>query len=436
MTLKQKGKILLLFKTYRHLLLCLLILSSFFSALYAQESIGSASDTENQKLNVYVSGFPDISFLGEKINFAFFVTNEDQALVVVKIEEKSTVSGGKEFIITYSGRKGLNGISDELRYAPQPGETEENTKQALAKILEAGLIKYAAHTPVGENISIEYIHTEEQVAAVKDKWNYWLFSLNLYFGLNREKSIKGKSLSGGLSAQRITDEWKMRANIYSYYSETTFDMEDIGLSYTNITRNHNFDGLLVKSINDHWSVGAFCEASQNTYYNNKLSIELAPAIEYNIFPYIESEKRSFTFLFRLGYVHRNYWEETIYEKTKEGLAQTSLMADVEIYKKWGSIESSLTGSVYLKDLKNFTRNRLTWHFEIDVRLFKQLTFDIEWRVSMIHDQIFLERGGASYEDVLLRRKQLETFYDYSIEFGFGYSFGSLKSKVVNPIFGN
>jgi len=55
---------------------------------------------------------------------------------------------------------------------------------------------------------------------------------------------------------------------------------------------------------------------------------------------------------------------------------------------------------------------------------------------MIHDQIFLAKGGASLEEVLLKRKRLETRWDYSIEFGFGYSFGSLKSKVVNPIFGN
>lgn len=425
-----------IFRTLRSLFLFLLILSLFFSLLYSQENNGSTSDMESQKLNVYVSGFTDVSFLSKKIDFALFVSEKDLALVEVKIEEKSTAGGKKKYIITYSGRKELDGINDELSHVPQPGETEENTKQTLATILEAGLIKYAAHTPIGENISIQYSHTEEQVAAVKDKWNYWLFGLNFYFGLNREKSLKGHNLSGGLTARRITDEWKMRANVNTYYSENNFEMEEIGLSYKDITRDYNFDGLLVKSLGDHWSIGAFCQANQYTYYNNKFSLELAPAVEYSVFPYIESEKRSITFLYRLGYVYRNYWEETIYGKMHEGLAQTSLTADVEIIKTWGSIESYLTGSVYLKDLKDFSKNKLTWHFEIDVRVFKRLTFDIEWRVSMIHDQIFLARGGASFEEVLLRRKRLETRWDYSLEFGFGYSFGSLRSKVTNPIFGN
>ena len=245
--------------------------------------------------------------------------------------------------------------------------------------------------------------------------------------------MQGNSLSGGFSARRITDAWIMRASFNTRYNETIFDMEEIDLAYTNITRNHNFNGLLVKSMSDHWSVGTFIEASQVTYYNNKFSFELAPAVEFSIFPYVESEQRSFTFMYRLGYIYRQYWEETIYGKTEEGLIQTSLMADVEIFKTWGRVESSLTGSTYLQD---FSKNRLTWDFEIGFRILEQLTFDIEWRVSRIHDQIFLERGGVSLEEVLLRRKRLKTHYDYSIEFGFGYSFGSLKSAIVNPIFGN
>ena len=420
-------------KSYCRQVLCLLILISLFSPLFSQNNNVSVYGTQNQRLNVYISGFPGNSFLRDKIKFALFVRERELAQVAVNIEERSLGIEGKEFIITYVGRKELEGISDELKHASLPGETEEDTKQALAAILEVALIKYAARTPAGENISINYSHTEEQVAAVKDKWNYWLFSLNIYFNLSREKSLKSNSLSGGFSARRITDEWIMRASFDTSYNETIFDMEEIDLAYTNITRNHNFNGLLVKSISDHWSVGAFINASQVTYYNNKFSFELAPAVEFNIFPYVESEKRSFTFLYRLGYIFRQYWEETIYGKNEEGLLQTSLMADMEIIKTWGSIESSLTGSAYLKD---FSKNRLTWNFEIGFRIWERLTFDIEWRVSRIHDQIFLEREGASFEEVLLRRKRLETGYDYSIEFGFGYSFGSLKSAVINPIFGN
>ncbi len=420
-------------KLHRCIFLHILFLTIFFIPLQSQENNGPYSFAEEQKISVYVNGFTDTASLVEEISFAHFVTDRNLAQVLIVIDAQNVSTQGREYIISFSGQADLKGIRDELRYLPEPGETEETINATLVKTIKIGLIKYAARTAIGENISIDYEHTEEQVAAVKDKWNYWLFSINFNFDINGEKSMKGGSVGGGFSARRITDSWKIRASAHTYYNKNTFDMEEIDLAYTDITRNSNFHGLLVKSINDHWSVGAFAEASQATYYNNQFSSELAPALEYNIFPYIESEKRSFTFLYRFGYIYKKYWEETIYGKIREGLLQTSLMADVEIYKDWGSIESSLTGSVYLKD---FTKNRLTWSFEIDVRIFKQLKFDIEWRVSMIHDQVFLERGGVDYEEVLLRRKRLETLYDYSIELGFSYSFGNLNNNVLNPVFGN
>lgn len=416
---------------HRRSLLYLVLLTSMFSFSYARANDASVSETTSQRLSVYVSGFPDLSFLAEKIDYALFVNEEDSAQVLIRITEIDSSGADTGYTISLTGQKELRGINDRLHYAPRPGETAAESQRRLSATLKAGLIKYAARTPVAESISIEHTHTEEEIAAVKDKWNYWLFSVSLYSQVNGEKSYKGQSLGGGFSARRITDAWKMRADVSTNYNENTYELEEIGLSYRDITKNHNFDGLLVKSLGDHWSVGAFTNASQATYYNRKLSCEFAPAIEYNIYPYIESESRSFTFLYRLGGIYKKYWEETIYGKTNEALLQTSLTADVEIYKSWGSIESSLTGSAYLKDL---SQNRLTWYFEIDVQLFKQLTFDIEWRVSAIHDQIFLARGGASLEEVLLRRKRLETRYDYSIDFGISFRFGSLNNRITNPIF--
>ena len=46
------------------------------------------------------------------------------------------------------------------------------------------------------------------------------------------------------------------------------------------------------------------------------------------------------------------------------------------------------------------------------------------------------KGGASLEEVLLQRRQLETTYNYFFQVGFSYSFGSIFSNVVNPRFGS
>jgi hypothetical protein len=54
----------------------------------------------------------------------------------------------------------------------------------------------------------------------------------------------------------------------------------------------------------------------------------------------------------------------------------------------------------------------------------------------IRDQLALPRGGASYEDVLLRQKQPATGYTYYLSVGLNFGFGSTRSNVVNSRFGN
>ena len=55
--------------------------------------------------------------------------------------------------------------------------------------------------------------------------------------------------------------------------------------------------------------------------------------------------------------------------------------------------------------------------------------------SRIRDQLNLAKGGATLEEVLLRRKQLATSYYYYFSVGLRFSFGSVRSNVVNPRFG-
>jgi len=53
---------------------------------------------------------------------------------------------------------------------------------------------------------------------------------------------------------------------------------------------------------------------------------------------------------------------------------------------------------------------------------------------MVHDQLSLVKGGATTEEILLHRKELETQYRYYVSFGLTYTFGSIYNNVVNPRF--
>ena len=156
-----------------------------------------------------------------------------------------------------------------------------------------------------------------------------------------------------------------------------------------------------------------------------------PAIEYDLFPYSESTRRQFRFLYKLGFNRVKYVEETIYEKTEETLYNQSLTATLEFRQPWGNISTTLEGSHYFHD-PSFYRIKLQGY--ISVRVFRGFSFNVRGRYERIHDQLALPKGDATIDEVLLRRKELATDYDYSFSVGFRFTFGSVYSNVVNPRF--
>ena len=67
---------------------------------------------------------------------------------------------------------------------------------------------------------------------------------------------------------------------------------------------------------------------------------------------------------------------------------------------------------------------------------KGLSLNVGGGASWIRDQIYLPKGEASRDDVLVRQRQLATSYDYYLYFGVSYTFGSIYNNIVNPRFGN
>jgi hypothetical protein len=71
---------------------------------------------------------------------------------------------------------------------------------------------------------------------------------------------------------------------------------------------------------------------------------------------------------------------------------------------------------------------------MSVRLAKQLSVYFEIESEIIHDQLYLPKGDASLEDVLLRRRKLATTYEISGNIGIRFTFGSIYNSVVNERF--
>jgi hypothetical protein len=266
---------------------------------------------------------------------------------------------------------------------------------------------------------------------VKDWWNYWVFSLSFNTYLNGEQSTSAKSIYSSISANRVTKDLKINISAGFDYNENSYDYDSI--TYKSFSRGKNVNGLAAISLDDHWSWGGFVAALSSTYSNTDLLVSLAPAIEYDLFPYSESTRRQFRFTYQAGYKNARYIDTTIYDKTSESLWFSELTISLDVKETWGSAGISLDGSHYFHDL---TKYSIGLFGNVSLRVIEGLSLDIFGNYNRIHDQLSLARQGATAEEVLLQRKALETQYRYFISIGVSYTFGSIFNNVVNPRFGN
>ena len=375
-------------------------------------------------------GMCDSDYIRTEITFVNYVRDRKEAQVHVLITTQRTGSGGREYTISFIGQFDFAGINDTQKYFSEQTDTPDENREGLTNAIKIGLASYAAKTPIASRMRVSYSEKAAQ-KAVEDKWNSWIFRISGNTRFSGQESYKSTSLSGSFSASRITEDFKISMSVSANHSKDDYIYDDKTIE--SIQNSMNFNGLFVKSISNHWSVGAFIRADSSTYENIKYSINAAPAVEFNLFPYSEATRRQFRFLYRIGFNTIRYIEETIYDKTSDNLWNQSLSATFDIKEKWGSISTTLSGSNYFHD---FSKNRFNIFSILNIRLLKGLSFFAIGSGARIRDQLSLPKGEASLEDVLLRLTQLETSYSYFLMVGMSFTFGSIFTNVVNPRFGS
>jgi hypothetical protein len=372
----------------------------------------------------------DVGLLRAEIPFAEFVPDLASAQVRVTVTPAGPPASGA-LTLAFAGQGPFQGDDNTLPFAPEPGATPEDAKKGLAAAVKLGLLRYAAKTPLARDLDVKFLD-QAKPTSVNDKWNFWVFSLSGNAFLMGETQYRNGSYYASVSASRVTPQIKLRAQVYGNWSDYWFDLGD-GTAYESATHGYGTSTLAVKSLGEHWSVGGYVEAESSTFSNLDLVLSAAPAVEYDVFPYSESTKRQLRVLYRIGLTLARYSEETIYFKTAETLLQESLSVAYEVVRPWGKASLQLEGSHFFHNIKF---NRLELEAELEFRIWRGLSFEIDGSYARIRDQLALPAGGVSYEEILLRQRQLATGYNYSFSVGFNFSFGSTKSNVVNPRFGN
>ncbi len=410
-----------------------------FAPLAAQDSTRTVQDSAVRVFLDCPDTFCDFDYYRTEITFLNWVRDRTFAQVHVLVTTQQT-GGGQEYTLSFIGLERFAGTADTLQWRSQRSDTQDDIRRGLAGILRLGLVRFAAKTPVARRLEVSYTAPTASAARVHDPWNYWVFSASINGFLNGEKSFKSQNWFGSLSADRVTDLWKISFSVGQSYNQTDFDVPiydsmgaQIGTTHIrNITRGDDESALLVRSLSAHWSVGMRGLASSSTYYNQERVLRIAPAIEYDVVPYNQSTRRLLTFRYEIGPTAFRYRDTTIYNRLKETLFLQSLNVALRINQPWGSAGISMEASNYLYD---FHKHHVTFFGNGQFRIFRGLSLGMFASIGLIHDQLSIPKAGATEQEVLLRRQQLATSYQYFGNFQLSYTFGSKFANIVNPRFG-
>jgi len=248
--------------------------------------------------------------------------------------------------------------------------------------------------------------------------------------LNGESTFQTSEVFGSVSASRITDQVKFRIRSWYNFERSSFTLSDGEKVSTTITRKNN-SLLYVKSITDHFSIGAEIEAGSSTFGNTDFEGEFKPAIEYNIYPYSENSTRRFSLRYSLGPEYFDYTEETIFEKQTETVVRQGLDIEFTQTQKWGNISFFARSEQFLHNLSQYS---IEFNPDVELNIFKGLRLNFGGFVAFINDRINIAKTDFSDEDILLQAIQLDTNYTYFTYLGFNYRFGTQNNSVVNPRF--
>jgi len=380
-------------------------------------------------LRVYLDCYScDLDYIRTQIKYVDYVRDRAEAQVDILITSQTTGSGGNEYSVMFIGQEEFDKVSDTLKFTTRMDDVDDVIRNKLLHTLQLGLVRYIAHTPAEHQITVS-CNEEKPATENVDRWDRWVFNLNLNSYLNGQQSQKFSNLYSTLSANRITEDLKVNLQLFNSYNESDFDVEDTHVK--SISRSIGYNGLVVKSLDDHWSAGGFTSLYSSLYSNTKLSAAFAPAIEYDIFPYKEATSRQLTLLYTITCTHVNYNEETIYDKTSEWLTSENLVFGVITKQVWGSVAMFLRGSHYFFD---FSKNVAEVTGNVSLHLVEGLSLSLNGDVAWSHNQLALAKSGLTQEEILLQQRELESQYQYYTSIGLSYSFGSIFNNIVNARF--
>jgi len=377
----------------------------------------------------------DLDYMKKELSFVDFYIDPNSVNVHILISSEVTGNGGKQVTFRFVGKEDFDGITNILTTLLPPNVSLDSKRRTYVETIQKGLYPYILQTSESENVELNYI-TKDTASSTKevvekDKWNSWVFRMGANGYMNGEEGYSYKSYGGRLTANRITEKSKFTSSLRLSNSVTEYDYEDY--SFISEKKSLNIGSVYVLSLNKKFSVGVKSNFIESTYLNLDYGFDIAPCVEYNFYPYSESSEHRFSILYGISTTFNDYTDTTIYLKTKE--IYPSQVVDISYvnYQSWGSIDLGVNGKQII-DFDDMKKYNIGLWGGVDLNITKGLSLNLYVSMDFDRAQIELPGGGATYEETILRQRELESSYFFYTSFGISYTFGSMKNNVVNSRF--
>ena len=427
----------------------MLLIKNVFTLIFIYSSFISAAQTNPpKKIKVFIDCRTncDENYIRSEINFIDFVIDRVAADVHILITSRENGSGGNNIQFIFYGQNNFKSRTDTLVYNQLPNATNDEKRIQMTKRIRLGLLPFLVKSSVHNlsPINKEIINTITKDSAsmqdknvtslqTKDKWNYWVYKIGADGRYSVDQNYKSSNIGSYVSANRTTDKLKVNFSMSANNDNSTYKYEDSGriTHYKVSNKSYSIAHSLIKSISEYWSLGYEMSFSNNTFSNYKSKKYFATGIEYAIFPYKAVNNKFLTISSSFDIRQNNYYDTTIYNKISEVLLGQELEAKLSLNQKWGYVNGSISYNSFFKDVK---LNNFQVKMDVNLRISGGLTFYIYSYAGLVHDQIYLAKGNASLQEILTRRRQLASTYNFYSGIGISYRFGSILNNFVNPRF--
>lgn len=371
-------------------------------------------------------------YLTVELGYFTIVRDQGDADIQILITDQTNASGGKSYQLNFIGQKEMKGTNRLIEFTTKNDDTENIARKKVLKNINAGLLSYIAATDLIKDADITFPVRKialENAIVNRDPWNNWIFGMGADGRFEGESNQKSVRTEANLRGGRTTQHSKLSFN--AYYNQRVKSVTIDSVESKIKVNGYGFNSLYVRSFAKHWSAGGFIKGYHSVFQNIEFSNNIAPAIEYSVFPVEEFNKRQVRWIYQAGVQRLEYIETTIFDKREETLPYHQITGLMGLTQPWGNFSAEISGFQYLSDLKKY---RVRLEVELSVRVAEGLFLRIYGNGSQIKNQISLAKSNLDTSQILLGGSQLPTTIDYYTSFGFNYTFGSMNNSIVNPRF--